>query len=82
MNWTRVLLIGLTALALTFVEVASLSLDPGICIPTNSFTNCPNVLRKDLMEDSMNQRRIPGFLNQKVQVIFIDSIVHFLELVI
>ncbi|XP_036675876.3 cartilage oligomeric matrix protein isoform X1 [Drosophila suzukii] len=28
MNWTRVLLIGLTALALTFVEVASLSLDP------------------------------------------------------
>jgi len=56
MNWTRVLLIGLTALALTFVEVASLSLDPGICIPTNSFTNCPNVLRKDLMEDSMNQK--------------------------
>jgi len=30
-----------------------------------------------LMEDSMNQRRIPGFLNQKVQVIFIDSIAHF-----
>ncbi|KAI8038033.1 hypothetical protein M5D96_009074 [Drosophila gunungcola] len=28
MNWTRVLLIGLTALALTFLEVASLSLDP------------------------------------------------------
>ncbi|XP_068140578.1 cartilage oligomeric matrix protein isoform X2 [Drosophila tropicalis] len=28
MNWSRVLLIGLTALALTFVEIASLSLDP------------------------------------------------------
>lgn len=31
MNWTRVLLMGVAALALTLVEVASLSLDPGKC---------------------------------------------------